>query len=107
VVSRNDEKELKEDEIELPQFIAFSNEPKTNDKTAVHKIARNKPITFRQGEEDIYMKYPFEKKYLLSLKSSYNKEREEYKSKLEVMIPKNGEDTVRYRDGDFQELVNQ
>ena len=73
VVLRNDEKELKEDELELPQFIALSNEPKTNDKIVVHKIARGKPITIRRSEEDLYMKYPFEQKYFLSLKSLYNK----------------------------------
>ena len=73
MISRNDEKELKEDELELPQFIAFSSEPKTNDKIVVHKIARGKSITVRRSEEDLYMKYPFEQTYLLSLKSSYNR----------------------------------
>ena len=72
----------------------------------VHKLEHNKPLTINKTEGIVYIKYPYEKQYFMSLKSKYKKNKKEYVNSVVTLIPKNGENAIRYRDGYCSEIVN-
>ena len=76
-------------QIKPPQFFAVSNEPKENDKMSIHRLDYGKPFTLQQGEGDVYIKYPYVQKYILSVESRYKQNKKKYVSRIETMIPKN------------------
>lgn len=56
---------------------------------SIHRLDYGKPFTLQQGEGDVYIKYPYVQKYILSVESRYKQNKKKYVSRIETMIPKN------------------
>ena len=72
----------------------------------IHKLDYGKSLTLKRGEGEVFVKYPYEQKYLLSLQSRYKKSKKKYVNKIDAFIPNNGEDVIRYRDGYNIDVLN-
>ena len=72
----------------------------------VHKLEHDKPLTINHSEGDVFIKYPYEKQYFLTLKSRHKRNKKENVNSIVTFIPKNGENAIRYRDGYCSEIYN-
>jgi hypothetical protein len=87
VFSGKDKPEQADNQLKPPQFIAISTEPKSNDSMVVERLDHDKPLSIKRGEGDVYIKYPYEQKYFLTLKSKYKRKKKTYTSSIQTYIP--------------------
>ena len=73
-VSQEESKSAPDATLKPADFLAVSTEPKKNDKTKILQVQAGKELRINETEGTIYIKYPYEQEYLLSLRHM-NKDR--------------------------------
>lgn len=58
-------------EKQLFNFAAVSSEPRVNDDTTYHQLKGSSELDIQKSEGTVYIKYPVESKYLLTLTHKY------------------------------------